>query len=441
MIGNDPRTSALATNFDALQELITQAHSGSPRIQVHCWVTTHLVWSGFTPPAQPDHVLNVRPDLLTRDSSGGSYLAEGYYLDPGHPDATLWNYVMATNIVRRYDVDGFHWDYIRYPQQDSGYNPTAVARYNAEFALTGMPSAADPQFSDWRRRQVTDFLRWVNADLLAAKSNLVISCAVFSHREDAYLHRFQDWAAWNQEGIIDVCMPMGYTPDNAVFQTRLRDAAANQGVRTVYFGQAAYLNPRENTLWQLRLIRQRALPGSVFYSYRVPNSGRENRSATFSYLRTHFQPAWVDVPEIPWKTSPTNGILRGTVTEDASGAAVYNATVALNTLPARSQQTGSHGTFAFFETPPGDYTVIVSAAHLGTVTTNVTITAGQNRALALVMPPTLRAGVLTQDPPIIPVGVTNLAGSTTNSETVSPTSLLGPEISTETNRTSLDSGQ
>ena len=30
---------------------------------------------------------------------------EGYYLDPGHPDATLWNYVMATNIVRRYDVD------------------------------------------------------------------------------------------------------------------------------------------------------------------------------------------------------------------------------------------------------------------------------------------------------------------------------------------------
>ena len=47
---------------------------------------------------------------------------------------------MATNIVRRYAVDGFHWDYIRYPTTDSGFNPTAIARYNAEFGLTGQPS-------------------------------------------------------------------------------------------------------------------------------------------------------------------------------------------------------------------------------------------------------------------------------------------------------------
>src|SRR6186713_344563 len=88
--GNDPKSTATAANFDALQDLVTKAHTGSPRIQVHCWVTTHVIWSGLTTPTQPQHVFNSHPEYLMRDSTGTNYLAEGYYLDPGHPDATLW---------------------------------------------------------------------------------------------------------------------------------------------------------------------------------------------------------------------------------------------------------------------------------------------------------------------------------------------------------------
>ena len=399
--GNDPKSTAVAANFDALQDLITKAHTGSPRIQVHCWVTTHVIWSGLTPPSQPEHVFNAHPEFLMRDSTGTNYLAEGFYLDPGHPDATLWNYVMATNIVRRYDVDGFHWDYIRYPQQDSGYNPTAIARYNAEFGLSGEPAPADAQFSNWRRRQVSDFLRWVNADLLAYKTNLVVSCAVFGSRSDAYNNRFQDWAAWNGEGIIDICMPMGYTSDNSVFQTRVTDAFNNQGVRRVYNGQGAYLNTKENTLWQLNYVRSKPLLGSVLYSYRVPNSGTVDRTGTLTYIRNNFQNSWVDVPAIPWKATPTKGIIRGTVTRQSGGTAVYNATLSINTTPARNQRTEPHGKFAYFETPPGHYTLTVSAADLATVTTNVTIAAGQNLAVSIVLPPDntppVITGVTTED--------------------------------------------
>jgi len=385
--GNDPKTTAISGGFDALQDLITKAHTGSPRIQVHCWVTTHVIWSGLTPPSQPGHVFNSHPEYLMRDSTGTNFLAEGFYLDPGHPDATLWNYIMATNIVRRYDVDGFHWDYIRYPQLDSGYNPTAIARYNAEFGLSGQPAPADAQFANWRRRQVTDFLRWVNSDLLAYKSNLVVSCAVFGSRSDAYNNRFQDWAAWNGEGIIDICMPMGYTADNALFQTRVTDAFNNQGVRRVYSGQGAYLNTKENTAWQLNYIRSKPLLGSVLYSYRVPNSGTVDRPGTLAYLKNNFQTNWVDVPAIPWKATPTKGIIRGTITRLVGGTAVYNATLSLNTVPPRIQRTEPHGKFAFFEVPPGNYTITVSAADLATATGNLTIAAGQNLAASVALPP------------------------------------------------------
>jgi uncharacterized lipoprotein YddW (UPF0748 family) len=401
--GNDPKTTAIASNFDALADLLAKARTGSPRIEVHCWVTTFPVWSSETSsPSQADHVFNLHPEYLMQNSAGNRFVGEGYYLDPGHPDATYWNYVMATNIVRRYDVDGFHWDYIRYPTTDSGYNPTAIARYNTEFGTTGQPSPSDTQFANWRRRQVTDYLRWVNSELLAIRPNLQISCAVFGSRSDAYNARFQDWAAWNSEGIIDLCLPMGYSSANSTFRTRVDDAFNNQGVRRVYQGQGAYLNTKENTVYQLGYIRGKPLLGSVLYSYRVPNSGTVDRAGTLNYIKSNHQPAWADPPTLPWKASPTRGILRGTVTRQSNGAAVYNANVSISTSPTRTQKTEPHGKFAFFETPPGSYTVTATATDLGTATTNITITAGTNRAVLLVLPPD------NTPPAISSVGASNL---------------------------------
>ncbi len=396
----DPRTTALAANYDALQELINQCHSGTPRIEVHCWVPTHLIWAdSANPPSQTGHVYNLHPEYLMQNFAGSTFMAEGYYLDPGNPAAAQWNYNLAKDVVSRYDVDGFHWDYIRYPQQDSGYNPTAIARYNAEFGLSGNPAVSSTQFSTWRRRQVTDFLRWVNADLLEIKPNLVISASVFASRSDAFNARFQDWAAWNNEGLMDICFPMNYTADNSIFNTRTDDAFANQGVRRVYMGPGAYLNTKENTVIQLNYARNKPLLGTSFYSYRTPNSGTVAQTTTFSYVEANYQRTWENVPPLPWKTSPTKGLVKGTVTRPDTGAAVYNATISINTSPVRTQKTEAHGKYALFETTPGTYTVTATASGLGTATGNVTVTAGGIVTLDLVF-----VGTDTTAPVISSVG-------------------------------------
>ncbi|MEK7684510.1 MAG: family 10 glycosylhydrolase [Verrucomicrobiota bacterium] len=385
----DPRTTAVASTYDALADLIAQCHSGSPRLEVHCWVVSNLIWSGGTPPSQPGHVFNLHPEYLMKDFAGQTQISEGHYLDPGHPEAMLWNYRMAMDIVSRYDVDGFHWDYIRYPQQNSGYNDTALARYNAEFGLTGKPSSSDARFATWRRRQVTDFLRWVSADLLAVKPALMISTAVFSNRSDAYTYRFQDWAAWTSEGIIDLCLPMDYSADNSgVFNPRVDDAMAHQGVRRVYVGQGAYLNPKENTVAQLNYVRNKGLLGTLLYSYRTCNSGTVNQADTFGYIKTNYQPAWTAPPTLPWKATPTKGIAKGTVTRQGSTTPVYNATVTLNTVPARTQKTEAHGKFAFFEVPPGTFTMSVTAPGMGSASGVADVTAGRVVTVDLAVPAT-----------------------------------------------------
>jgi uncharacterized lipoprotein YddW (UPF0748 family) len=388
LAGNDPKTTAISPSYDALADIIAKAHTGLPRIEVHCWVTTHVIWGDGTLPSNPAHVVNLHPEYLMKDSVGSTLMAEGLYLDPGHPEAARWNFTMATNIVRRYDIDGFHWDYIRYPQQDSGYNDTAVARYNAEYGLSGQPATNSAQFSTWRRRQVTDFMRWANAEILGVKSNIVISASVFGSRSDAYTYRFQDWAAWNTEGLLDVCVPMGYTSDNNLFMSRVSDAFNNQGVRRVYYGVGAYLNTRENTVWQMGYIRSKPLSGSCFYSYANPNSGTVDQAGTLSYVRDNFQPAWLSTPSLPWKASPATGIIKGYLTSSDSNAPVYNATVKIFSLPQRTILSEAHGHYAFFEAAPGTYNITATAAGFGSVTNLVTVSAGGIAHQNLVIPVT-----------------------------------------------------
>lgn len=379
----DPRTTALAPGFDALAALIDAAHNGSPRIEIHCWVTTFPVWSSEnSPPPQPGHIFNKHPEYLMENSAGDQFIGEGYYVDPGHPEAAQWTARMAKDIVSRYDIDGFHWDYIRYPAPDAGYNPTAIARFNEEFGRTGQPAPNDPQFATWRRRQVSDFLRWANADLLEIRPDLAISAAVFSNRNDAFENRYQDWSVWNTTGIIDLCMPMTYTTNNSTFTARADDANAHQGIRRVYVGPGAYLNTKENTVTQLNYVRDSGFLGSVLYSYRVPNSGTVTRTETLNYIRENFQPTWKDTPALPWKT--TTGIVKGRVIDSETGEVVYNARVTLDAGSGSAQWSCVQGGYAFYNVAGGEYTVSASANGL-VATETVTVTPGEVTAIDLLL--------------------------------------------------------
>ena len=382
----EPRTTAISGGYDALATLIAAAHSGSPRIEVHCWVTSNLIWSSGNPPA--GHVYTRHPEYLMKNFAGETFLAEGYYLDPGHPEAMQWNYNMARDIVSRYDIDGFHWDYIRYPQQDAGYNDVAMERYLEEYNLTQRPGPSDSRFSGWRRRQVTDFLRWVNADLLEIKPGLIISAAVFGNRTDAYDHRFQDWGAWTMEGLMDLVLPMNYSANNSgVFNPRANDAFGRQGVRRIYMGQGAYLNTKENTVTQLEYARDLGFLGTLFYSYRTPDIPPVDQAGTFSHIRANYQPTWEETPELPWKVNPSKGLVKGLV-RDVSANPIYNVGVVLRSPVPKTQRTGAWGSYAFFEATPGVHAVTASAPGYEPVTQLVSYNPGEIVDLDFVLPPT-----------------------------------------------------
>ena len=51
------------------------------------------------------------------------------------------------DVVDNHDIDGIHYDYIRFTGNNQGYNPTSIARYNARYGVNGNPADTNPTSS------------------------------------------------------------------------------------------------------------------------------------------------------------------------------------------------------------------------------------------------------------------------------------------------------
>ena len=87
-------------------------------------------------------------------------------------------------------------------------------------------------------------------------------------------------------------------------------------------------------------------------------------------------PTWDDIPTMPWKTSPTNGHMMGTVTIAGTGAWADGATVSITGPASRTQTNDGTGFYAFIDLPTGSYTVTASKSGYPNATGTVAVAVG-----------------------------------------------------------------
>jgi uncharacterized lipoprotein YddW (UPF0748 family) len=265
----EPRSSdpALApAPYDPLAYVLEKAHAANPPIQVWAWLNTYAVSRNAQ--VYKQHAA----DWGNRTYNG----VTGGYLDPGNPDVEQYTHDVFVDLVRNYDVDGVHFDFVRYPEGgDWGYSPGAIARFDTDTGRTDVPNPYDLQWDQWRRDRVTELVRSVYKDATALRPQLVVSAALIAYgagpaNEDewrasrTYSEVYQDWHAWLNEGILDVGIPMNYDSEwnprqAAWFDQWTSWEKDNQGSRRLMIGVGAFLNYPENTLAQL----QRAIAASA----------------------------------------------------------------------------------------------------------------------------------------------------------------------------------
>ena len=441
-----PDFTPIAEGFDPLADLIATAHAEG--IEVHAFVIMSAVWSKnplfapsatLGPPISDDHVFNRHgwnkvtntmrtgsDNWLTRSlppfpsavTFDGQRYGSDFWLDFGHPEASAYTVDVLMRLVNNYDIDGLHLDRIRYPEfeilagqptqnptngTNVGYNETSVARFNARHGRTGNPAASDALWKQWRRDQVSNVVRRVYLNAVAAKPDLKISGALIatgngpicaaganckaiwesSIRAEAYWRVYQDWRSWTEEGILDIAIPMNYKREHVTTQVTMfnewNEWTKNQRYnRSTVIGIGNFLNGVEGNVRQVRRAlapsaQGKNADGVVFFSMANTNvavtanpwsvpPGANTPVRPFSDFAlslttgksgaTLFEPTANDsgyeaifsqaanIPVHPWKAAPMKGHIMG-FARRADASALDTATVTITNIADNTSRTGA----------------------------------------------------------------------------------------------------
>ncbi|MBR5336198.1 MAG: family 10 glycosylhydrolase [Bacteroidaceae bacterium] len=252
--------------YDALAFAIDECHKRG--MQLHAWIVALPLGKAQYVRAQGKNSLVRRKPHLCRSHK------EEWFMEPGEPATADYLASLVDEIVSRYDVDGIHLDYIRYPDRPGGYADGALyRRYGNGETL-----------ADWRRANVTKVVRRVYNAVKERKPWVRVSCAPLGKHDDLLAYSslgwnarstvFQDAQEWMRLGIMDALFPMLYFSGNN-FYPFVRDWQEQSCGRHVAPGIGAYRLLPEYGNWdvvelkrQLLTSRAAGCAGSVMFRVR-----------------------------------------------------------------------------------------------------------------------------------------------------------------------------
>ncbi len=151
---------------------------------------------------------------------------EERWLCPSQPANQQLEIDAMLEVATKYDVDGVHFDYIRYPGPESCFCAGCRERFEKAIGrrLDRWPAAVredgelKERWLEFRRAQITRVVAAVAEAVHEKRPGVKVSAAVFPNWPVDRDGIGQDWKAWCEQGWLDFVCPMDYTPDAGQFE-------------------------------------------------------------------------------------------------------------------------------------------------------------------------------------------------------------------------------
>ena len=283
--------------YDPLQFAIEEAHRRS--MELHAWVVTIPCFKIANAGKMGRKCMTkTHPELLRK-------LGDTYYADPGLPGTATYLTRLCHEIVEKYDVDGLHFDYIRYPENAPAFPDGQT------FRKYGKGKKKD----EWRRDNVTAIVSTIYKDVKELKPWVRISCSPVGKYDDLSRYSARGWAAystvhqdaqrWLRDGVMDMLCPMMYFQGDH-FYPFAADWQERAYGRTVAPGLGIYfLHPKERD-WEwgvvqreLCYLRQQQLGGQAYFRSQFLT---DNTKGIYDYLKQDFYPHPALMPAMTWQS-------------------------------------------------------------------------------------------------------------------------------------------
>ena len=348
-----PQASDISGGIDPLEYLIAQAHANG--LEVHPWLVAFRVCSSWPP--YGNSAVGAHPEWLmvpSADMGGGAAPIGSYYtFDPGSPDVQEYLMSIVRELVSSYEIDGIHWDYIRYTQTDAGYpadlsyTKSSLRRFQDITGYSGTPSTTYDPWDDFRRRTITEVVRRAMFEVPTIdnpRQPLRHSAALVTWypastdftNTGAYKY-FCDWEHWQSEGYLDATVPMAYFSEDS-YPSTYRAWVDNSIMwaenynRHTFIGPGIYLNSFADSVTQLAYAINQGANGISTYSYGGTNDTGDPWSDWYAYVATNLFDEPAEPPTMPWRDPirATRGTVYGRVTDGSTGDPIDNATVQID---------------------------------------------------------------------------------------------------------------
>ncbi len=200
--------------YDPLMFWIEGAHSRG--LELHAWFNPFRAQIARGGDISDSSIIRTRPDLVRKLKDGS------YWLDPAMKDVQDHSFDVVMDVVRRYDVDGVHFDDYFYPYGDGTFSDDSTW---AEYTRSG----GSLSHEDWRREGINTFVERVYKGIKREKLYVKFGIAPFGiwrpgnppsiQGYDQYNRLNADARLWLNRGWVDYLSPQLYWTINQIPQS------------------------------------------------------------------------------------------------------------------------------------------------------------------------------------------------------------------------------
>jgi uncharacterized lipoprotein YddW (UPF0748 family) len=260
-----PRSATFKEHGDQIAQCVAAAKKHG--LEVHVWKVNYNLSN-----APREFVERLRRDKRTQVSHTGQ---PHDWLCPSHPENFQLELDSMLEVARKYDVDGLHFDYIRYPDGSHCYCDGCRERFEAthgqRVAQWPRDVSSGPQraaYRMWRCEQITKLVQAVSRDAKQIRRQIKVSAAVFGAYPDCRESVGQDWVSWVQAGYLDFVCPMDYATSDLQFANLVSNQLQLVGGRIpVYPGIGAWqLSSVDRVVGQIYHARQLGAAGFTVFN-------------------------------------------------------------------------------------------------------------------------------------------------------------------------------
>lgn len=204
--------------YDPLKFWINAAHKRG--LELHVWLNPYRAHHTTGKEISEKSVIKTDPDLVVELENGM------WWMDPAQKGTQDRSSAVVMDLVKRYDVDGIHFDDYFYPYDsyNNGKDFPDDRSWRAYQAAGG-----DLSRGDWRRESVNTFIKRVYNEIKAEKPHVKFGLSPFGiwrpgYPEsvtgyDQYEKLYADAKLWLNEGWIDYYTPQLYWQINTPGQS------------------------------------------------------------------------------------------------------------------------------------------------------------------------------------------------------------------------------